>query len=516
MLVEAEGRPRGSAPWRRARSKQPCRPRSPCRLQPPSGQRRGRPGRDPGGRRLAELRGRGAAARSRGGPERGARADVHPPRARVRRRDRARCSSTTRPLPGAAGPSRRGRCRCSPDRWRRPTLASMGEAWLEMAVVACATWTTPAEVADLTEWATPGCRADGRCEGSPAGSWAGPVSLASPRPRRSGISADLGGERAHRATCGEGGRPLVVALRTRPPQCRKDSMDDLEANTPLVDALGDVPVVVRVEIGAARMRAREWAGGPRPGRRGPAWTTRGGARHLAGGGGAEIARGELVEIEPSEVGVRILARRTVGGRYAMRRGATVGSGALAAFVTSGARPAGKPGSRLEHRRGGGSRARGGGRHFCACRSFQPAPRAPDPTTRWIGDVQEHPAPFYVPDGGEWSGYKWRGGRRRRRALETGTMFAHHRQTQRRRVTGQLRAARSRTDSSRESSPAKRSRRAYAGRTRAITESSRGRSWRPPATVADKVDGTMRLSFGDAHLLREATFQPGQDAFSVVS
>ncbi len=70
-------------------------------------------------------------------------------------------------------------------------------------------------------------------------------------------------------------------------------------------AMGDVPVVVRVEIGAAEMRAREWAALGK----GDviALGTRIAEPVVLRVGGIEVARGELVEID-GEVGVRILSR----------------------------------------------------------------------------------------------------------------------------------------------------------------------------------------------------------------
>ncbi len=73
----------------------------------------------------------------------------------------------------------------------------------------------------------------------------------------------------------------------------------------LVEAVGEVPVVVRVEIGVAEMRARDWAA-ITPG---DVITLR---RRIAEPvvlrvGGIEMARGELVDIE-GDVGVRVTER----------------------------------------------------------------------------------------------------------------------------------------------------------------------------------------------------------------
>ena len=73
----------------------------------------------------------------------------------------------------------------------------------------------------------------------------------------------------------------------------------------LVDAVGEVPVVVRVEIGTAEMRAREWAALG-------AGDVVALGRKIGDGvtlrvGGVTVARGELVDLD-GEVGVRILGR----------------------------------------------------------------------------------------------------------------------------------------------------------------------------------------------------------------
>lgn len=78
--------------------------------------------------------------------------------------------------------------------------------------------------------------------------------------------------------------------------------DEKEA---IAEALGDVPIVVRIEIGEARMTAREWASLGRGdvvslGRRV-------GEPVLLRAGGIALARGELVDVD-GEVGVRILDR----------------------------------------------------------------------------------------------------------------------------------------------------------------------------------------------------------------
>jgi flagellar motor switch/type III secretory pathway protein FliN len=169
-------------------------------------------------------------------------------------------------------------------RWSRTGLKALGSARIALPVVACATAATRTDVAALAPgdaW-MPGAWP---LKNGPA--MTGPVLLAAPR-----------SDRAIRADLGEDGR-LVL----------RDGSEDLRMDESLVDALGDVPVIVRVEIGAAEMSAREWA-------------ALGEGDVVALGrkvaepvvlrvGGAEVARGELVEIE-GEVGVRILSLRDGG------------------------------------------------------------------------------------------------------------------------------------------------------------------------------------------------------------
>ena len=94
-----------------------------------------------------------------------------------------------------------------------------------------------------------------------------------------------------------------------------DDMNDEAGQAPaanldaLLDSLADAPVVVRVEIGVAELRAREWAE-LAPG------DVVGLGRRVAEPvilrvAGREVARGELVDLD-GEVGVRILSRLEVG------------------------------------------------------------------------------------------------------------------------------------------------------------------------------------------------------------
>ncbi len=93
-----------------------------------------------------------------------------------------------------------------------------------------------------------------------------------------------------------------------PDRSESDEMND-EAPAALLDSLADAPVVIRVEIGIAELRAREWAE-LSPG------DVVGLGRRVAEPvilrvAGREVARGELVDLD-GEVGVRILSRLEVG------------------------------------------------------------------------------------------------------------------------------------------------------------------------------------------------------------
>jgi flagellar motor switch/type III secretory pathway protein FliN len=79
----------------------------------------------------------------------------------------------------------------------------------------------------------------------------------------------------------------------------------MDGKDALSESMGDVPVVVRVEIGTAQMPAREWA------KLGAGDVVTLGKRigeHVVlRVAGEEVARGELVEVE-GEIGVRIVSR----------------------------------------------------------------------------------------------------------------------------------------------------------------------------------------------------------------
>jgi flagellar motor switch/type III secretory pathway protein FliN len=177
--------------------------------------------------------------------------------------------------------------------WSREALAALGDTPLRVPIVAVATLATAADVASLRvgdAW-MPGGWELGPLEGN----LQGPVTLAAP-----------GATEGLRAALREDGRLFLVGDRVE-----LSMQDDQTVNEAMGQALGDVPVVVRVEIGAAEMPAREWA-------------ALGKGDVLALGakiadpvvlrvGGVEVARGELVEID-GEVGVRILSRRDASAK----------------------------------------------------------------------------------------------------------------------------------------------------------------------------------------------------------
>jgi flagellar motor switch/type III secretory pathway protein FliN len=186
--------------------------------------------------------------------------------------------------------------------WDARALGALGVAALSLPVVAHALWATTLEVASLEAGDAlllPGWRLVRQAEGGgqPA-RLTGPVILAAPS-ASTGVVARLG----------EDGR-LVLGGDVVPLCAAEAEMTDAADTSGIIEAIGEVPVVVRVEIGEASMLAREWASLARGdvlalGRRvGESVTLR--------VGGVPVARGELVEIE-GDVGVRIVERLPGGG-----------------------------------------------------------------------------------------------------------------------------------------------------------------------------------------------------------
>jgi type III secretion system YscQ/HrcQ family protein len=179
--------------------------------------------------------------------------------------------------------------------WDMGTLARLGSTPLSVPVVACATTATVAEVGALRHGDVflPGSWSLSRSTGG----FEGAVFL-SPPPYEVGIRARLG----------DGGR-VVLGGELEPLLAAEADMAETDEKGALLTAMGDVPVVVRVEIGEACMPAREWASLGRGDV--VALGCRVGEHVLLRVGGMAVARGELVEID-GEVGVRIVERLNGG------------------------------------------------------------------------------------------------------------------------------------------------------------------------------------------------------------
>jgi flagellar motor switch protein FliN/FliY len=182
------------------------------------------------------------------------------------------------------------------DGWSARRLAALGALPLAIPIVACATAARAEDAASLRAgdvwlpgtWPMelgPAREAEGTV-------LRGPVLLAAP-------SAVSGA----RAQLVEGGR-LVLSGETDAMVGEEETMTRPEG-AGVLEAVGDVPVVVRVEIGVARMAARDWAALGK----GDVVTLgrRVGELVLLRVGGVPVARGELVIVD-GEVGVRIAER----------------------------------------------------------------------------------------------------------------------------------------------------------------------------------------------------------------
>ncbi len=177
-------------------------------------------------------------------------------------------------------------------RWNRERLQCLGATPIGIPVVACTVATTSGEVAVLQ------CGDAWLLGDAPhLRSLRGKVWLAAPD-AEFGVRAEL---------VDNGG----LVLRGGSEELGWSPMIEPEESDALIEAVGDVPIVVRVEVGTVRMTAKEWAGLV-PGdvveiarRIGDPVTLR--------VSGVEVARGELVEIE-GEIGVRVISR--LGGEHA--------------------------------------------------------------------------------------------------------------------------------------------------------------------------------------------------------
>jgi type III secretion system YscQ/HrcQ family protein len=181
--------------------------------------------------------------------------------------------------------------------WTRVGLATLGAMPLSLPLVATVFQATASDVASLgrgdvvvlPEW--PLTRT------SNGTGWKGTLQLAAPS-GDIGIASELSDE----------GR---LMLRGDPQALwvNEAEMVESDESSALVTAVGDIPVVVRVEIGEALMAAREWAAL----QRGDviALGRRIGERVTLRVGGVRVASGELVEID-GDVGVRIVERLNLG------------------------------------------------------------------------------------------------------------------------------------------------------------------------------------------------------------
>jgi flagellar motor switch/type III secretory pathway protein FliN len=170
-------------------------------------------------------------------------------------------------------------------------LRTLGAAPLEIPIVAATMLSTATEIASLG---------------------VGDAWMLGPAPWARALGGDVvlvapASERGAPASLVEGGRLVLRAgLKELGPY---PMPEDEGANDSISVAIGDVPVVVRVEVGAARMTAREWASLA-------VGDVVGLARDIADPvtlrvGGVELAKGELVDIE-GEMGVRILSLHGAG------------------------------------------------------------------------------------------------------------------------------------------------------------------------------------------------------------
>lgn len=158
-------------------------------------------------------------------------------------------------------------------------LARLGSLALEMPVIATASWATAGELRRLE---------------------VGAVWMPGSFTVRPGARVLLGAARVDRAVHAtlESEGTLVVG----------NAVEDLTmshaAEDTLLESALDAPVVVRVEVGSVVLTAREWAA-LKPGDV-VTLTQRIGSPVILRAGGAELGRGELVDID-GEVGVRLLS-----------------------------------------------------------------------------------------------------------------------------------------------------------------------------------------------------------------
>jgi flagellar motor switch/type III secretory pathway protein FliN len=179
--------------------------------------------------------------------------------------------------------------------WGSKALASLGPAPLALSIVGRTLTATTTEIASLR--VGDALLVDWPLTRAPNGAWTGPALLASP-----------GGELGVAVELRQDGRAVLrgdVVSMTAPQVKAEDDMAEGEGKSQLVENIGDVPVLLRIEVGEARMAAREWAaltvgdvislGRPV------------GQSVVLRVGGVPVALGDLVEID-GDVGVRIVER----------------------------------------------------------------------------------------------------------------------------------------------------------------------------------------------------------------
>lgn len=183
-----------------------------------------------------------------------------------------------------------------PAEWSARALSCLGAMPLSIPVVACAARASLADLAALRVgdvWLPGTWPLELARDGGSGAALCGPVLLAAP-----------GATSGTRAQLAPGGR-LVLSGEADGVCAAEADMTEPYGEGALLETVGDVPVVVRVEIGEAQMAAREWASL----RKGDVITLgrRVGERVVLRVGGVAVARGELVNVD-GEVGVRIAER----------------------------------------------------------------------------------------------------------------------------------------------------------------------------------------------------------------
>ena len=170
-------------------------------------------------------------------------------------------------------------------------LAALGAAPLSLPLVVATVLASRSDAAELARgdaFVLP----QGTLLVSETGALSGQVALVAPA-----------AEQGLRATLAADGRLVIGGLLESHPW--DEVPMPANANSPAIEVLADVPVVVRVELGAVQMSARDW-GALAPGD----VVTLGrklGDPALLRIGGVEVARGELVVVD-GDYAVRILAR----------------------------------------------------------------------------------------------------------------------------------------------------------------------------------------------------------------